>query len=81
MLLYRLVSLPNRDNPWGDGLLLQTAREHGTDDALFFALGSLMQQRWCGEPPPPRPYPAPTPPLPRPYLAASHTATSLLAHC
>ena len=49
VLLYRLVSLPNPDNPWGDGLLLQTACEHGTDDALFFALGALMQQRWCGE--------------------------------
>ena len=49
VLLYRLVSLPNPDNPWGDGLLLRTACEHGTDDALFFALGALMQQRWCGE--------------------------------
>ena len=114
VLLYRLVSLPDPNSPWGDGLLVQArpaldaascrpdhgtarapwapppapppppfcrpgsrnnpplptpphppsrppiappahrptqaARENDDDDALFFALGSLLNQRWCEDP-------------------------------
>ena len=34
VLCYRLVSLPDPSNPWGDGLLLEAARTHASDAAL-----------------------------------------------
>ena len=50
VLCYRLVSLPDPSNPWGDGLLLEAARTHASDAALDAALHELLLRNWEDDP-------------------------------